>query len=311
MRMRKAPMIAMAAALAVLAFGMRALAQEPAEAVTTSETRVATSISESDRMLAPVTINGAGPYAFIVDTAAERSVVTQELALELNLQPAGRSRAVTMTSARSIPLVRLPQVSFGAAPRDLNVFSVAGGNVGAAGVLGIDALRDQRVVLDFEAGEMRVGPAPRRRPEIGPDDIVVQGRRRFGQLVLADADALGVPVDVIVDSGLEVSVGNEALRRLLIQRNQTFQRVAIVSITGEALGADWTRVDNLRIGGFELQGLPVAFANAYFFERMRMKRTPALLLGMDALQIFRRVTVDFRNRNAVFVMPEGMERPAR
>lgn len=295
---------AVLAGMTALAFAGAAWAQGPAPAVSpVLETRVSTSISTTNRMLAPVMIGGQGPYHFIVDTAAERSVISREVARELNLRPAGRSRAVTMTSARDLALVHMPAVSFGGAPRDLQAFTVDGANVSASGVLGIDALRDQRVVLDFEAAEMRVGPATRTERAVGPDDIVVLGRRRFGQLILVDSSAEGVDVDVIVDSGLQVSVGNEALRRLLIRRRHEFREIQIVSITGETLHADWTRVDNLRIGGAAIEGLPVAFANAYFFERMRMRRKPALLLGMDALQMFRRVTVDFPNRRAMFALP--------
>ena len=73
--------------------------------------------------------------------------------------------------------------------------------------------------------------------------------------------------------------------------------------------ADYTRVDNLRIGGVAIVGMPVAFANAHFFRRMRLTRRPALLLGMDALQMFRRVAVDFPNRRAHFVLPEDNASP--
>ena len=110
--------------------------------------------------------------------------------------------------------------------------------------------------------------------------------------MLIDSSADGVPVDVVVDSGLQVSVGNEALRRLLTSRRNRFVQIELESITGERLSADYTRVDNLRIGGVGITGMPVAFANAHFFTRMGLTRRPALMLGMDALQMFRRVAVD-------------------
>jgi predicted aspartyl protease len=270
-----------------------------------AETAVATTMSESDRMLASVMIGGAGPYPFIIDTAAERSVVSRELAQDLGLAPAGRARMLSMTASRDISMVSVPDVSFvqGEA-RTLQAFALNGRHLGASGILGIDALRGQRVVLDFEAGEMRIGPAPRSRERIPANEIVVRARPRYGQLVLVDSTAEGVEVDVIVDSGLQVSVGNEALRRLLTGRRRQFQQIALLSITGETFNADYARVDNVRIGGVGIVGLPVAFADAYFFTRMRLTRRPALLLGMDALQMFRRVTVDFPNRRAHFVLPE-------
>jgi predicted aspartyl protease len=300
--------LAAAALLGMICAGSARAQAPPVEAAiveeASAEATVATTMSATERMLVAVTIGGAGPYPFIVDTAAESSVISRELARELGLAADGRARMLSMTSTRDFGMVRMPGVSFlEGETRTLRAFALNGENLGASGVLGIDALRGQRVVLDFEAGEMRVGPAPRRVVPIGPDDIIVRGRSRFGQLVLIDSSAEGVPVDVIVDSGLQVSVGNEALRRLLTSRRNRFTQIELLSITGESLMADYTRVDNLRIGGVAITGMPVAFANAHFFRRMRLTRRPALLLGMDALQMFRRVAVDFPNRRAHFVLP--------
>lgn len=298
--------------IAVLAFALAAAPGAVPEAleeesVPESEARIATTLSDTNRMLAAVTIGNSGPYPFIVDTAAERSVIARQVAAELNLPPSGRGRVLSMTNAREISMVSAPDVSFGfGAPRDLRLFALDGDHIGAAGVLGIDALRGQRVVLDFEALEMRVGPAARALPPEGPNDIIVRGRARYGQLVLIDSSAAGVPVDVIVDSGLQTSIGNDALRRLLVSRRNSFERIRLMSITGEHLDADYTRVDNLRIGGVAIRGMPVAFADTYFFQRMRMTRRPALLLGMDSLHMFRRVTVDFRHRRAHFLLPDGV-----
>jgi predicted aspartyl protease len=283
----------------------RALDNTPEEAVAAAETEaaVATSLSETERMLVPVTIAGNGPHHFIVDTAAERSVISRELAAELGLERAGEARLLSMTASRERAMVQVPQLSFmPGQQRSLVAFALEGENLGAAGILGIDALRGQRVVLDFDQGQMRVGPAPRRAERLGPNDIVVRGRPRYGQLVLADSTADGREVDVIVDSGLQVSVGNDALRALLVSRRNEFQRIALLSITGETFDVDYTRVDNLRIGDFAITGLPVAFGEPYFFRRMGMNRRPALLLGMDALQMFSQVAVDFPNRRAHFVL---------
>lgn len=271
------------------------------------EAAAAVTGSADDRMTVPVTIAGAGPYPFIVDTAAERSVIARELADELGLERLGRARILSMTSSRDMTIVRAPSVSFlPGRSRDLQAFAIRGENVGASGVLGIDALRGQRVVLDFEAQELRVGPAPSRRTErVGADDIVVRGRLRYGQLILADAHAGGTPVDVIIDSGLQVSVGNDALRRLLTARRATIEPIALLSITGETLTADYTRVDRLVIGGVAVNGLPVAFADAHFFSRLRLTRRPALLLGMDVLRMFAQVTVDFPNRQAQFTLRDA------
>jgi predicted aspartyl protease len=297
-----------ALSLALTLCGAIASRGQPSDASSSEATEltVQTDVSQDQRMLAPVMIAGAGPYPFIVDTAAERSVVSRELVDALALQPAGSARLLSMTSSHATPMVMLPRASFVAGrERGMRVFALNGGNIGAAGVLGIDALQDQRVVLDFETGEMRLTPSPRRpvSAPTSPEEIIVNGRRRFGELVLIDSDAGGAPVDVIVDTGLDVSVGNEALRRLLAAQHTPFTEITLVAITGEAMHADYTTVDRLRVGGLEIKGMPVAFADAYFFRRMDMTRRPALMLGMDVLRAFRRVTVDFPNHHARFLLP--------
>ena len=52
----------------------------------------------------------------------------------------------------------------------------------------------------------------------------------------------------------------------------------------------------IRIGGAALRHLSVAFADAEPFRQLRLDDRPALLLGMDALRLFERVSVDFANR---------------
>ncbi len=287
----------------VSVFAAHALAQAPP-----AEASIAATLSDSGRMLVPVTIGGAGPYPFIVDTAAERSVIAQQLADTLGLRPAARLRLMSLTSTREVATVEIPGLSFlPGDSRDLRAFTVDGANVRASGVLGIDALRGQRVVLDFETHTMRVGPAPRREERPADDEIVVRARLRFGQLVLADCNIDGQAVDVIVDSGSEVSVGNEALRRALTTRRSTFEQIALLGITGETLQVDYTRADRLVIGGLALVGMPVAFAHAHFFTRLKLTRRPAMLLGMDALRMFARVSVDFPNHEARFVLPDKVE----
>lgn len=305
--MRVARALALVAALTLVAPASAQTAPAAPTQLASAEPSNATPLASlpDERMTVAVNIGGTGPYSFIVDTAAERSVISSQLARELSLEPAGSARLLSMTVTRAVDRVHMRDVSFiPGPPRDLRAFVVNGDNIGAPGVLGIDALRGQRVVLDFQANTMTVSPAPP-RPEYEPGVIVVRARDRVGQLVLAESTVNGVAVDVIVDSGLDVSVGNPALRRLLQAHTSQFHPIALHSITGEALQAEYTVVDEFRIARLRLSNLPVAFADAHVFRRLRMTRRPALLLGMQALRLFERVSIDFPNQRASFVMREN------
>jgi predicted aspartyl protease len=258
--------------------------------------------SASNRMLIPVRIGGEGPFAFILDTAAESSVIAQDVAERLGLPSLGSAMLVSLTAAREVARVEARDVSYlPGASHTLRPLLLKGANIETAGILGIDALRGQRVVLDFEGNAMTVEPAQIRARPIGSDEIIVPGRRRLGQLILADCSIDGAPVDVIVDSGTQVSIGNYALRQQLITRRYALREITLLSVTGEKQPAEYTKADRLIIGNAEFVGMPIAFAEAYLFARLKLTRRPAMLLGMDALQMFARVALDFQNSEARFV----------
>lgn len=263
--------------------------------------------NETDRMTVPIHIAGLGPYAFIVDTAATGTVISRELASALKLKPVGRVRMLSLTGLNEVMQVHVPGLTFGAGEaRDVRAFTLSEADMGGPGILGIDALRNQRVLLDFKARTLAVTKAPRRWSDEGdPNAIVVIARRKLGQLILADSTVDGEKIDVIVDTGAQVSLGNDALRRRLMRQGSRYKitPISLISVTGGILNADYTRVDQLRIGRAALIGMPIAFADAYPFRRLKLRK-PALLLGMDALRMFARVTVDFANRRASFVLPE-------
>ena len=62
-------------------------------------------------------------------------------------------------------------------------------------------------------------------------------------------------------------------------------------------------VDQLDIGGIGFSNVAVAFSDVPPFARFGLAKTPAMLLGMDALQLFRQVEIDFANREIRFALP--------
>ena len=265
--------------------------------------------NESDRMTVPIHIGDLGPYAFIVDTAATGTVISRELADMLKLEPIGKARMLSLTGMSDVRQVHVPKLTFGRdKARDVRAFALNQADVGGHGILGIDALRNQRVLIDFRAGTIEVTKAPRRWSEKADSNtIVVVARRRLGQLILADSTIDGEKIDVIVDTGAQISLGNDALRRRLLRDGSRYKiaPITLVGVTGGAISADYTRVDQLRIGHAALIGMPIAFGDAYPFRRLKLRK-PALFLGMDALRMFERVTLDFANRRASFVMPDDV-----
>ena len=68
-------------------------------------------------------------------------------------------------------------------------------------------------------------------------------------------------------------------------------------------------IDQLDIGGIGFQNVVVAFTDVPPFARFGLAAKPALLLGMDALKLFRQVEIDFANRQIRFARPRGNGEP--
>jgi predicted aspartyl protease len=257
------------------------------------------------RMSVPVSVLGRGPYRFLVDTGAERTVISKELAARLMLDAGADVRIHSMTDALEVGTAVIPQLQFSKKQmHDIEAPAFPAINIGAAGMLGVDSLKMQRVVFDFGRKTMAILPA-QRREDWGPDVIVVTGRSLYGRLVLVDASLEGENILVVIDTGSEVTIGNEALRKKLIAKRklQATTSIDLVSITGGRTSVDYTQVKRIEIGGMSINNMPIGFGDVHVFKQLRLLDRPAILLGMDALSLFDRVAVDFARKEVRFLRP--------
>jgi predicted aspartyl protease len=260
----------------------------------------------NDRMTVGVRIDGRGPFPFVVDTGAERTVISTELAAQLQLAAAPAARLLSLSEESMVPTVLIPRLAVSdTVVEAISAPALARDHLGAAGILGIDTLQNQRVVFDFKHGRMSVSPSAEREERGNGDEIVVRARSRFGRLVLADAAAEDQKVHVIIDSGAQLSVGNPTLLKRLIanRRKHGPEELQITSVTGGKMIAKIAVVRKVRIGGVHLENMPIAITDSEVFRKLGLQQRPALLLGMDVLRSFDRVSIDFANRKVRFLLP--------
>lgn len=258
------------------------------------------------RMTVPVTVAGRGPYNFVVDTGAERTVVSHDLAGLLGLRPGRRVRVTSMTNSAVVntvivPSLRLSKTSTG----NIEAPALEQRYLGAPGMIGIDALQNHAVTIDFATGQMALSPSKRRQFENAtPNEIVVTAKSRYGQLIVTDAHYHSRRIAVVIDTGSPITIANLAFRRWLVTPPQPIGTVMLQSALGQILTADYVQIDRLEIGTAEFKNVPLAFADAQPFHKFDLDNTPALLLGMDALRLFKNVRIDFANREIRFTMPD-------
>ena len=258
-----------------------------------------------DRMTVPVSIGSNGPYRFIIDTGSERTVVSRELAGLLHLAVGRRVHVTTMSGQGELGTYLLPALRVSLVrPGTLEAPAVDARNLGAPGMLGIDALQGHSVSIDFDKKLMEVRPARKRGAELGTDDIVIRAKNLYGQLIVTDARYRGRRISVVIDTGSPITIGNLALLGR-VKTDKSLGNISLISVTGQFLTADYRIVDSLNIAGIGFHHVPIAFADAPPFKRFGLSDTPALMLGMDSLKLFRRVQIDFANREIRFTMPRS------
>lgn len=299
----KLRLLALALAATALGGGVPLSQQLPPELPPSAEQEEGTVLGTGEdrwaRMTVPVNIGGNGPYEFIVDTGAERTSIAEELARDLRLGLGARARLHSMTEVSQIQTVLIPALEVGGrSVRDIHAPALQRRYIGAEGILGVDSLQMQRVSFDFGRQQMTVVNARRQQESWPADTIVITARNRLGHLVLVDASVDGQKVWVILDTGAQTTIANNVLRRKLERKGRlpTTWPIELQSVTGGRMTADQTMVKRIRLGGIDINNMPVAFADVHPFIKLGLTEKPALLLGMDALRLFDRVSVDFPNR---------------
>lgn len=261
----------------------------------------------NDRMTVPVTLGGHGPYRFLVDTGADRTAISRELASRLQLPPGIGVNLHSVVGVSDVATAKMPALQLTRRATTIADAPLLDSvNMGADGILGTDSLAAQRVVFDFTSQTMSIVPSSAPDFHDEPGMIVVTARRRNGRLVVTDATANGREVTVVLDTGSEVSIGNEALRAALHNGELSggFLPVEIESVTGDKLPGEITFIKDLEVGGVSLRNLAVVFARAHTFDQLQLNKRPALLLGMNAIRAFKKVSIDFTNLTLRVIVPE-------
>jgi len=270
----------------------------PPEAIYAMPTR----LDRVGRVLAPVTVNGQGPFRFILDTGANRSVLSPKLAAQLQLTPsADRPIGVHgVTGSAVLPAVEIEVLQAGELilARNIRVPVLPEAVLADAdGILGIEGLTGARIDIDFAADRVTITKSTGRRAAPGMITIPVILRHRG--LLMTRATIGRQRVRAVIDTGAERTLGNLALREALRLAPMLREESVVTTVVGAtpAVGEGASfRTPAIRIGDAELKGLEVTFADLHVFRIWNLEQEPALLIGMDLLGSVERLVIDYRRR---------------
>jgi predicted aspartyl protease len=274
---------------------------------TTTTQDIAFKRDRYDRMTVPVKVSGRGPYRFLVDTGADRTVLSTAVAAQLNLVEGPTATLHSVTGTSAVRTVAVPRFELSAdRVHSIDAPLLDARDMGADGILGVDSLRSQRVMFDFKAQTLSIVPSAKSRLQDEVGTIVVEGKLRQGHLIVTTASVQNTPVIVVLDTGAEMTMGNSAMLRKLLARRKLAAPlpVVLVSVTGAKLAGNIYFIKELKIGDVTLKNLAVAFADVETFRTLKLEERPTLLLGMNAMRAFDKVSIDFARKKLRVLMPE-------
>jgi len=252
------------------------------------------------RMVAPVMVNGRGPYRFIIDTGANRSVVSEQLATQLGLQPVGEGTVHTVHGATQAQIVSVDSLTYGDLELPGSQLPMLQGAVlaGEHGLLGVDGMAGRRLLLDFENRCIEISPARRSAPLRGIW-TGIRGELRFGHLVVVRGRVDGLRVNVIIDSGSNTSLANRAMHRMMDERvrydrNAASTDFARIYSAGDAIVLDTAIVlPRLEVADLTVTDMILYVGDFHIFQLWGLIDEPTVLIGMDVLANARGMAIDY------------------
>lgn len=261
---------------------------------------IAAATDVANQLMVEVRINGNGPYHFVVDTGADRTVLATEVAGELGLFHGEKVKLEGVVRAVLADTVSIRTLSFGSVTRrQLVVPTLSRSLLDADGYLGLDFLDGHRVTFDFKNHVLQVSE-PRAKFSASwtrENEARIRASGSSGHLQALDCTVDGIPATAFIDSGAEVSAANAPLLAALAGRNPSFGAIGtirLIDITGGEILGKVAMVNRIQLtAALTFTDCPLVIADFLVFDVWGLRQRPALLIGMNLLRQFGRVSIDY------------------
>jgi predicted aspartyl protease len=280
-----------------------ARAIEPEQPVTISQPLYAspTTRDQVGRIVVPVMVNDQGPFRFVLDTGANRSVLAEHMVAKLGLTLSDATMSVELSGATGEAIVRtvaIQRLQAGAVLIENTQLPVIGATMaGIDGVLGVEGLAGKRLIIDFVRDNITIEQSDNKRASA--DFVTLPARLRHGQLLVVDVDVGGVKTQGVIDTGADGSLGTERLRQALRRRHEKDRPAGTARIEGataDVQTGDLVFAPQIRFKGVEITGMKIAYGNFHVFSLWNLQSQPALLVGMDILGTADILVIDYLRR---------------
>jgi len=271
---------------------------------------VATKSDRNRHLTVEVRINDSGPFQFVVDTGADRTVIADDVAKAAGLVTQGDVDVEGIIKTMPARTAAIERLSVGSLVRtEMDVAVLPREVLCADGYLGLDALDTYRVTFDFAKAEMRVEePRPDysfNLPQPNVAHVAMYGPR--GHLRSVNCTVNGVNATALIDSGAEVSMGNRQLFHAIASRVPVDYKpidVPLTGVTGGLIQGKMVPIEKIALSRVWFGKSDIVIADLQIFDAWGLSEKPTLLIGMNFLRIFARVSIDYGRKDVRFELAE-------
>jgi predicted aspartyl protease len=264
-----------------------------------------TRLDHVGRIVAPVMVDGKGPYRFIVDTGASHSTIAPQLASALGLDPSSGDTLQVhgITGSADVPSVPIRRLEAG----DLVIADTrlpvvwAPLMAGADGILGVAGLKGKRILVDFRHNRVTISRSITASALAGYDRV--PARLLEDGLLAVTARVGGVRVDAIIDTGSQQSIANNALRDALAWRRRKGEVERVTDVYGatkDVASGHLEVAPLIDFGPIKVSNVTLVYGDFHIFTVWGMQSRPTIIIGMDILGTVNALAIDFQ-RSELYV----------
>ena len=259
------------------------------------------------RIVAPVMINGQGPFRLIVDTGASHSTISERAAqiLGITLTDASTVMLNGVTGSAMVPMMTIDRIESGDLVIENSRVAIIGGPMLADtdGVLGLAGTRSKRLTVDFKRDRVTITRS--RRPTT---DAYLRFRvqRIKGGMLAVNARVSGIRAQAVIDTGASHSFANLALCTALEEKARRMAKVPPIKVFGatpDVSVGQIRRVSQVQLGrDVGVNDVELICGDFHIFKVWEMQSEPVLVIGMDVLGAAELLIIDF-GRPEVHILP--------
>ncbi|WP_126419684.1 aspartyl protease family protein [Asticcacaulis excentricus] len=274
--------------------------------------RVPFTRSKSLMPVVAVTLNGKGPYQFVIDTGASATIVRQSLVKELGLRRNGEARGSSLSGTEVLSRHVATEVVIGGKLRvgELSVYASEGfEKQGFDGLLTANILTRLPCQLDYRAGEVRYYlDATQPMPLDGFGEIhasYITERGIDADKITVSIGFAGHSIDCLMDTGAGSAL---MLRGDYVRDYNLWDKYPLISegqlrgVNGKALKTRLVEVKDIQVAGLWVPRMAVALGDPYDREGYNVRAPFQGILGAPFLSAFQ---LAFQPKSAVHIKASG------